>query len=371
MLARVAGHPFASHAWIDAWLSAFAADTPLAVYTAWEGDRLAAAIPLVRRGAMLAAAANAHTPWFSPLGEPEPLGRVAEAVAASAASHVVLPELALGEEATTVLTEALRRERSVVWVDASRSAPVIDRESLPAEYAAHLSRDRRREVRRLGRRLEELGATVAPLERPTDVDADVERALTLEASGWKGRRGTAILNDPATARFYRDVARAFAKRDELRLSTVSLDGRAGRVRPLHRRERPALDPEGRHRRAAPPPVARHRAPRRGDRGRARRRRERRRAAGRRGRLQAAVRHPDATPRCRARRPPPAGAGDACRVPAGASTAPPPGRTSAADADEPERPPTRARPRRADAPGAGGVQGARPGRGRGRRRVGRR
>ena len=46
VLARVAGHPFASHAWIDAWLSAFAADTPLAVYTAWEGDRLAAAIPL-------------------------------------------------------------------------------------------------------------------------------------------------------------------------------------------------------------------------------------------------------------------------------------------------------------------------------------
>ena len=224
VLARVAGHPFASHAWIDAWLSAFAADTPLAVYTAWEGDRLAAAIPLVRRGAMLAAAANAHTPWFSPLGEPEPLGRVAEAVAASAASHVVLPELALGEEATTVVTEALRRGRAVVWVDASRSAPVIDRESLPAEYAAHLSRDRRRDVRRLGRRLEELGAMVAPLERPTDVDADVERALTLEASGWKGRRGTAILNDPATARFYRDVARAFAKRDELRLSTVSLDG---------------------------------------------------------------------------------------------------------------------------------------------------
>ena len=223
-LARDVGHPFASHAWIDAWLSAFAADTPVAVYTTWEGDRLAAAIPLVRRGATLAAAANAHTPWFSPLGDAEPLRLVADAVAGSAASHVVLPELAVGEEATTVLTEALRRARSVVWVDESRNAPVIDRESLPAEYAAHLSRDRRREVRRLGRRIGELGATIAPLERPTDVDADVQRALTLEASGWKGRRGTAILNDPATERFYRDVARAFAKRDELRFSTLSLDG---------------------------------------------------------------------------------------------------------------------------------------------------
>jgi CelD/BcsL family acetyltransferase involved in cellulose biosynthesis len=79
-------------------------------------------------------------------------------------------------------------------------------------------------VRRLGRRLQELGAIVAPLERPTDVDADVERTLTLEASGWKGRRGTAILNDPVTAQFYRDVARTFAKRDELRLSTISLEG---------------------------------------------------------------------------------------------------------------------------------------------------
>ena len=222
-LAQDVGHPFASHTWIDAWLSAFAAETQMAVYTAWDGDRLAAAIPLVRRGAVLAAAANAHTPWFSPLGDAEPLGLVAEAVARSAASHVVLPELALDDESTAVLADALRG-RAVVWLETARSAPVIDRASLPDEYASHLSRGRRREVRRLGRRLEELGATVAPLERPTDLDAHVDRALTLEAAGWKGRRGTAMLSDPATERFYRDVVRAFAKRDELRFSTVSLDG---------------------------------------------------------------------------------------------------------------------------------------------------
>jgi len=79
-------------------------------------------------------------------------------------------------------------------------------------------------VRRLERRLAELGAVVTPLARPVDVDADIDRALALEASGWKGRRGTAIANDPATERFYRSVARAFANRDELRLSSVTLEG---------------------------------------------------------------------------------------------------------------------------------------------------
>ena len=224
LLAADVGHPFASHAWTDAWLTAFAADSPLAVYTAWDGDRLAAAIPLVDRGAVVTAAANAHTPWFSPLGGPEPLAVAADAVARSAASHIVLPELALDDGATAVLTDALDRDRVVVWVEATRSAPVIDRTSVPDEYASHLSRDRRREVRRLERRLAELGAVVTPLARPVDVDADIDRALALEASGWKGRRGTAIANDPATERFYRSVARAFANRDELRLSSVTLEG---------------------------------------------------------------------------------------------------------------------------------------------------
>ena len=76
LLAADVGHPFASHAWIDAWLTAFAADSRLAVYTAWDGDRLAAAIPLVDRGAVLAAAANAHTPWFSPLTPSRGAGRL-------------------------------------------------------------------------------------------------------------------------------------------------------------------------------------------------------------------------------------------------------------------------------------------------------
>ena len=223
-LARDVGHPFASHAWIDAWLSAFGAEMPPAVYTAWDGDRLAAAIPLVRRGSVLAAAANAHTPWFSPLGGGEPLSLLADAVARSAASHVVLPELAVDDAATGVLTDALDRDRAVVWVESTRSAPVVDGSSVPDEYLSHLSGDRRREVRRLRRRLEEVGAVVSPLGRPTDVGAEVDRALALEAMGWKGRRGTAILDDPATERFYRDVAHAFARRDELRVSTVTLDG---------------------------------------------------------------------------------------------------------------------------------------------------
>src|SRR6185369_5086932 len=40
----------------------------------------------------------------------------------------------------------------------------------------------------------------------------------------KGASGTAIISDPRTETFYREVASSFAERDELRLSRVVLDG---------------------------------------------------------------------------------------------------------------------------------------------------
>ena len=119
---------------------------------------------------------------FSPLGEPEPLGCVAEAVAASAASHVVLPELALGEEATTgrdrgAPSGALGRlggrvaessgDRSGAACRPARGAPL----PRPPPRRASVGRDASRSSERR-----------SPFDSADHVDADMERALTLRHS---------------------------------------------------------------------------------------------------------------------------------------------------------------------------------------------
>ena len=62
------------------------------------------------------------------------------------------------------------------------------------------------------------------VEAPTDLEADLTDGFRVEGSGWKGRSGTAIVSAPETETFYRGVARAFQRRNELRLSRIVLDG---------------------------------------------------------------------------------------------------------------------------------------------------
>jgi CelD/BcsL family acetyltransferase involved in cellulose biosynthesis len=59
---------------------------------------------------------------------------------------------------------------------------------------------------------------------PVDLESELETGFALEASGWKGEVGTAIVSSPETEAFYRAVARAFQARGELRLSHIALDG---------------------------------------------------------------------------------------------------------------------------------------------------
>jgi CelD/BcsL family acetyltransferase involved in cellulose biosynthesis len=64
---------------------------------------------------------------------------------------------------------------------------------------------------------------VRTLDAPTDLVDQLDAFFALEARGWKGRRGTAILSSERTTAFYRAVAAGFARRGELRLSTIEVD----------------------------------------------------------------------------------------------------------------------------------------------------
>lgn len=77
-----------------------------------------------------------------------------------------------------------------------------------ADPATQVSPAKRKQLARLRRRLSEKGTLAFRMETGEAADASIERFLDVEASGWKGERGTALKSDPVST----DIARAFLRR---------------------------------------------------------------------------------------------------------------------------------------------------------------
>jgi CelD/BcsL family acetyltransferase involved in cellulose biosynthesis len=100
---------------------------------------------------------------------------------------------------------------------------------LPASFddlLASVSRNLRSQLGRRRRALEREGELrLRTVTGGDDLAAALEEVLRLEASGWKGRAGSAISSDPATSALYRGFAVAAAREGWLRLHLLELDGR--------------------------------------------------------------------------------------------------------------------------------------------------
>lgn len=92
-------------------------------------------------------------------------------------------------------------------------------------FAASLSGKKRKELRRQFTRLSELGAISFERQRDAqELDRWTEDFLALEASGWKGRAGTALALHDATAALFRESLRGAAARRKLERLTLRLNG---------------------------------------------------------------------------------------------------------------------------------------------------
>jgi CelD/BcsL family acetyltransferase involved in cellulose biosynthesis len=89
-----------------------------------------------------------------------------------------------------------------------------------------LSSSTRKKLRQYRRRLAERGDLKSVvLSAPEEIQKGVEAFLQLEAEGWKGRRGTALLSSPRDAAFARAMLTAFAHSGEAFIHALELDGR--------------------------------------------------------------------------------------------------------------------------------------------------
>ena len=219
--------PFDLHCWYAAWWEAFGDGNELSVCTVRRDGGLAGVFPGLSGAGGVRALANTHTPSFRPLArDGEAMdGLIAATMerGGSGAELIALPE----EDPSVERLEAGAREASkLLLAEAAYASPVVEtdgdfdawREQSKRRWGAPLERFRRK----MGRDFEAEFAIVRP---PADLERELEDGFRVEASGWKGRAGTAINSRPDTDSFYRAVARDFARREELRLSWISLDGR--------------------------------------------------------------------------------------------------------------------------------------------------
>lgn len=89
-----------------------------------------------------------------------------------------------------------------------------------AQLEQAYSGKRRKEMRRLLRRLGDHGTVAEKHVTGSSVQDGFETFLHLEAKGWKGRKGTALLNSPETAAFSREMITARSETDGVRIDQL-------------------------------------------------------------------------------------------------------------------------------------------------------
>ena len=106
------------------------------------------------------------------------------------------------------------------------TSPIVDTTGTLAEYRDATRGKWHKNLRRLYRKLlREHDAQLRLIAPPDDLESELAEGFAVESSGSKGTAGSAILSRPENEAYYRSLARGFHDRGELRLSSISVDGR--------------------------------------------------------------------------------------------------------------------------------------------------
>jgi len=238
---KVGAEPFLSPDWVRCYLQSFEPTTELVVISVCAGEKLLAVLPLTRKWIWfhgihlleLKGAANAHSVLFDVLRLPGAEGEAAttaiwQCLRDLPGWHILhLPYLPQGGPSQELLTYAAG-DGFATLTDTCADSPVLRMHNQVGQMDPHraTSSRYRSELRRGARRLEaELGGK-PKLIRRTHADASaLAKFYNLEATGWKGRQGTAIQSSPATSSYYRRITRVAERLGQFSLHSLEIDGR--------------------------------------------------------------------------------------------------------------------------------------------------
>lgn len=182
-----------------------------AIARGWLHKQAALATPLVDR-AHADDAATALCAWF----ERHPPG----------AGAILFPKIPMAGPVFAALTRAAqetgRQWRVLDRHDRAALLPGSDPDELWTRQTSHKAL---KELRRRQRRLEDLGPVRhLTFSTPDDIRRATEDFLTLEARGWKAKRG-ALLGQPSLTTFVRSATRLLARENKCRIHSLELAGR--------------------------------------------------------------------------------------------------------------------------------------------------
>jgi CelD/BcsL family acetyltransferase involved in cellulose biosynthesis len=256
-------HPFLTHEWVRTWWECFGAGRELHVLVVKDGERAIAIVPMMRsfgrlygsRVRRLEFIGNDHTQRADVIAgdrRQEAYGAIWTTLLRQKGLWDILLFSRLQADSPTLaaLTNLAQGSGYLTGVWHSAEAPYLPIEGGWDDYFHRLSPKLRANLRRRGKRLQQLGdVRLEVVDSGPDVTGALEEGLRIEAAGWKGRAGTAVVADGATHRFYALLAKRAARRGWLRLNFLNVGGRriafdfslsyAGKAYLL----KPAYDPE--------------------------------------------------------------------------------------------------------------------------------
>jgi len=206
--------------------------------TIWNGERLDAVLPLERTATFKGLPLPALSSWrhrhcllCTPLvradGGVETLTALIAWLHREGASVVGLHYIPAEGRFHRALVEALKVAKVKLLVLDGYARPVLRRAKDGEAYIEEfISRKERQELRRRERRLQEQGKlTRVALGQGEDLGRWIDEFLRLEASGWKGKEGSAMICSEANRRFLTETFTAAYKRGRLEMVGIDLDGK--------------------------------------------------------------------------------------------------------------------------------------------------
>lgn len=216
------GHPFLTSRVLGCWEDGF--DEPgsrLNVLLLHRNGELVAGLPLYTAKGRLRSLARAYAEPFDVITIDDE--EVTEYVPRWLES-VPVASLYRVRSASPILTSLPQHPR---WrVQTEFNSPYIDLSAGMGPVRDRMSSKYQRELRRRRRRIEEMGTLTFVERRTADGAMDLlQEGLRLEAAGWKGSRGHAVIRDPSHERWYRSLTEVALDQGWLRLSGLYLDER--------------------------------------------------------------------------------------------------------------------------------------------------
>jgi hypothetical protein len=241
LCAKTHSAPFHRPEFIASYIRAFEPESEVVLLTASAGDRLVAALPLVRKRfwlggipfVKLVGAANVHSSRFDIVRSADSAGEAAIQAMWSLLKRMPgwqmlkLPYFPENGACASLLAQA-SEDGYRTFVSIAQDSPILRMQSDAngrLTWLGGTSRHFRHELRRYARVLEaETGAKPKVTRWNYPDPMAMQQFFDLEAAGWKGREGTAIKCESETRTFYNQIANEGSKRGYFCLHSFEVNG---------------------------------------------------------------------------------------------------------------------------------------------------